>query len=98
MVIQIIFAVIYFVSLACIMIFAIKIKDLRDKLRLQLEENGRLSDKIDYYENRLIPNLTKECEELETKVTRLAASKAERDVDYLIKGLEYIISKATPDR
>lgn len=91
-------AVTYLVSLACIIFSARKIKELRDKLRLQLKENDRLSDKIDYYENRLIPNLTKECEEMKKEATRLAASKAERDVDYLIKGLEYIIGKATPDR
>ena len=71
-------------------------QELHTALSEAREAIEKLEVKCDFYENQYIPELKTALEDSENEVTRLAASKAERDIDYLIKGLEYIISQKTP--
>lgn len=66
---------------------------LKKRLSFLEEDNLKVSDKVDYYENEYIPRIKEQLEKSGQEVTRLAVLKTERDVDYLIKGLEYIIGE-----
>ncbi len=70
-------------------------KELKDRLLFVEEDNVKLASKVDYYDNEYIPEMKDQLEKAGQEVTRLAALKIERDVDYLIKGIEYIISEKT---
>ena len=70
-------------------------KKLRDELRLISKKQKECEDKLDYYENSYIPGLKEALEDAKKEATRLAASKTERDVEYLINGIEKLLNKKT---
>ena len=89
-----IFAILTLVS-SWIMIFRDqKIKKENLNLKEQLEDSRQranaMSEELYDLRNKTIPRLKSERDELQKEATRLAASKAERDIETLIRSLEKI--------